>query len=157
MFKLIIFVILHSFHISDNSKLDNFESLKLSILIHKYSLIHKIPVKVYLSLLGVESRFDVGAYNARTKDYGISQINIKTIKRYNLDKNRLLVDAEYGIDKGALILGDFKKRYGSKLKKEWFVKYNCGTKKRCEKRKYAKRYKQKIYANINKLDMITKM
>ncbi len=87
---------------------------------------HKVPCDVLTSILATESMFQVGAYNAKTLDYGIAQINIKTIKVYKLDKRRLLTDVAYSVDSGALVLSWFYRTYGRR-EASWSCRYNIGT------------------------------
>jgi hypothetical protein len=82
--------------------------------------------------------------NKKTKDYGIAQINIRNIKHYKMNKNRLLTDLQYSIDNGVLIMAYFKNRYEKTLGKKWIAKYNCGTRVGCENWKSSKLYLAKI-------------
>lgn len=65
-------------------------------------------------------------------DFGISQINYKTAKRYKLNLTALLTDLEYSINAGAKVLSWFYKTYAHK-EKNWFVRYNCGTAKNIDR------------------------
>jgi hypothetical protein len=61
------------------------------------------------------------------QDFGISQVNYKTAKSYNLDTNKLTSDIEYAVNAGAMVLSDLKKMFPKD--KNWWSSYNCGTKK----------------------------
>lgn len=107
--------------------------------IHKHSKDHKIDPGLVAAILAVESMYDHKAYNKRSKDYGIAQINIKTVSRYKLDKKKLLSDIDYTIESGIKVLSYFHKRYSHK-EKNWFVRYNVGTAKNATKSKAARQY-----------------
>lgn len=59
-------------------------------------------------------------------DFGIGQINYKTIKNYKLDKKRLMIDITYSIDAAAKVLADFK-RFKKSEPDTWYCRYNAGT------------------------------
>jgi soluble lytic murein transglycosylase-like protein len=83
---------------------------------------------VLLSAIGaVESNYYVGAVNSRSNDFGLMQINATNIKKLGLSKKRLLTDIEYSIEAGASILAWFKSRYAKKEPRNWFCRYNWGT------------------------------
>ncbi len=69
-------------------------------------------------------------------DFGIGQINQKTIKSFNFDKNKILSDLEYSVEASAKVLADFKRMYGHKEVDYW-TRYNAG-----------KRSKREIYKNL---------
>ena len=75
-------------------------------------------------------------------DFGISQIYYKTAKAFKLDLDELLTNLEYSVEAGAIVLGDFKKRYG-KRESDYWVRYNCGTKP-STKRATCRRYKERV-------------
>lgn len=60
-------------------------------------------------------------------DYGISQINFKNVKRFHLNKYRLLNDLKYSVDAGAMILAEYS-RYQHREPVTYFCRYNQGTK-----------------------------
>lgn len=59
-------------------------------------------------------------------DFGISQIYYKTAKRYDFNLTKLNSDLEYSVEAGAIVLSYFMSRY-KKTEKDWWVRYNCGT------------------------------
>jgi len=78
----------------------------------------------------------------RCLDFGISQIYKRTAKAYKFDLKKLTTDLKYSIEAGAIVLSDFKKRYGKREKYYW-VRYNCGT-KRSIRRKTCNKYKRLV-------------
>lgn len=58
-------------------------------------------------------------------DFGISQIYYKTAKRFGFNIFKLNNDLEYSVEAGAIVLGDFMKKYKRK-DEDWWVRYNCG-------------------------------
>jgi len=107
--------------------------------IHKQSKNYKISPKIISAILAVESMYDHTKVNKHSGDYGLSQINYKTIKAYKLDKARLSNDIAYSIKSGALVLSYFHKRYAHK-EKHWYARYNVGTREGAIKSKTAKNY-----------------
>lgn len=111
--------------------------------IHTHSKAHGIDSKLVAAILALESMYDHKAYNKRSKDYGIAQINIKTVSRYKLDKKKLLTDISYTIAAGVKVLSYFHKRYSHK-ESNWYVRYNVGTGTKANKSKAAKHYQAMI-------------
>lgn len=56
-------------------------------------------------------------------DYGIGQINHKTVKNFKFDLDRLLSDVEYSVEASAIVLADFKRMYG-KQEPDYWSRYN---------------------------------
>ncbi len=59
-------------------------------------------------------------------DFGIGQINYKTIRHFNFDQKKLLSDMEYSIEAAAVVLADFKRMYGKKEDTFW-TRYNASS------------------------------
>lgn len=59
-------------------------------------------------------------------DFGIGQINYKTIKGYKLDQKKLMTDMTYSVDSAARVLADFK-RFQKSEPNTWYCRYNAGT------------------------------
>lgn len=59
-------------------------------------------------------------------DFGIGQINYKTIKNFNFDQKKLLSDMTYSVEAAAIVLADFK-RFQKKEPNTWYCRYNVGT------------------------------
>lgn len=60
-------------------------------------------------------------------DFGISQIHINTIERFDFNILKLTTDLEYSVEAGAIVLAGFKKKY-SKREELWFTRYNSSNK-----------------------------
>lgn len=88
---------------------------------------YSIPCDVFTAILAQESMFNIKAVNKASNDYGIGQINIKTIKAYKFDLKLLRTDLRYSIRASAKVLSWFK-RYKTK-EARWFCRYNVGTAK----------------------------
>lgn len=112
-------------------------AMRISNIIHKMHLKHKIPTKIFTAILNQESGYSLKAKGRKcgytkkgTKecvytDYGISQIHWKSVELWKFDLTRLTTDLEYSIEAGAIILADVMKRF-EKKDKEWYTRYNCG-------------------------------
>jgi hypothetical protein len=59
-------------------------------------------------------------------DFGIGQINEKTIQHYEFDINSLLYDLEYSVEAAAIVLKDFQTRYQNK-EWNWWTRYNASS------------------------------
>jgi len=119
-----------------------------SDIVDKLSRKYRISPKIVRAVIHVESRGRVSAYNKRSKDYGLLQINEKNIKALGLDKKRLTTDYVYSLEQGIKILVWFKDRYESKLGDKWQAKFNCGVRKGCENTKKSKKYMRMLYAKM---------
>lgn len=108
-----------------NKSLSVIEASIIANSIIKIADKHKLNINLFSTILAQESRFKnaVRCRKGRCTDYGISQINIGTIKRYNFDAMRLLFDTEYAIEAGAIVLKDFKTRYYF-VDNNWWTRYN---------------------------------
>ncbi len=115
--------------------IDRVYAIELSQSINKHSIVYNVPSDAMVKLAYIESKFKPDAVNKRTLDYGVFQINIRNIKAYDLDKNRLLIDTNYSVEAGAKVFSYFYHRYGSL--EEAIRRYNCGVKKSCIKRNNA--------------------
>lgn len=86
---------------------------------------HKIPCEIFTAILIQESRLYVDAVNVKTQDYGIGQINVKTIKALGINQDRLTYDLIYSLDMSAKVLSWFYKTYRNETL--WYCRYNTGT------------------------------
>ena len=127
----------------NNPKIKNHHAMYLSNVIYKVTKKYKLNPQIFTAILAQESRYKLEARNCTSgydksllpdkveikvcSDYGIGQIYYKTAEAYNLDINRLLYDLEYSVEAGAIVLSDFKKRYGHKEDDYW-SRYNSSTK-----------------------------
>jgi len=75
-------------------------------------------------------------------DFGISQINYKTAKAFNLELHKLTTDLNYSVEAGARILADFKTRYGKREPSTYWTRYNASSP---SKRKVYKERVRKFY------------
>jgi len=108
-----------------NNSLSVVESSIIANSIVKMADKYSLNINLFSAIIAQESRFKnaVRCRKGRCTDYGISQINIGTIKRYNFDTMRLLFDTEYAIEAGAIVLKDFKNRYYF-VDNKWWTYYN---------------------------------
>jgi len=98
-------------------------AVRLSNAILDASMRHRVNPHKIAAILAQECRYRLNCINKVTKDYGIGQINHKTIKAFNMDQKRLLTDLEYSVEMAVIVLADFKRMYG-KREKDWFTRYN---------------------------------
>ena len=103
-----------------------------------------------LSIIRVESNFKIKAYNPRSADYGLMQVNNWHVKRKALSKQKLLLDASYNMKHGCDILRYFVTRYSNM--EEAIKRYNCGTKASCVEWDGPKKYLKKVLTFKKKLD-----
>jgi hypothetical protein len=59
-------------------------------------------------------------------DLGLMQVNYKNLKRFKLDRTKLVSDVEYSVEAGTRILATYK-RYAAKEPQTWMCRYNTGT------------------------------
>lgn len=110
----------------NNPKLEHTYVYRLADAIVKASNKHGINPKKFSAILAQECRYRLNCVNKVTKDYGIGQINLKTIRAFKLDQKRLLEDLEYSVESSAMVLADFKRVFGRR-EKNWHCRYNVGT------------------------------
>jgi soluble lytic murein transglycosylase-like protein len=129
------------------------ETAPIQKLTNEVAIQYGLDAELFSAIIAQESSFRVSAYNRKTQDYGLGQINIKNVKALKLDKKRLLTDARYNLEVSAKILSQMQKRYAHKEPSSWYCRYNVGTGKLG-----ATRTKNCIkYANLinNKLQKLT--
>jgi len=90
---------------------------------------HNINAIKYTAILAQESGYRLNSINHKSRDYGISQINHRTARAFNIDTNRLLTDLDYSVEAGLIVLSDFKKRYGHREEDYW-SRYNSSNKQK---------------------------
>ena len=124
--------------VSNLPTIDKNYAMKLSNIIYKVSEKYKIPSLIYTAILMQESEYNQHAKgcivgldeNLEEKrvcsDYGISQINYRTARRYKFDLKKILEDLEYAVDCGAIVLYNFKKRYEGEH--NYWSRYNSSNK-----------------------------
>lgn len=86
-------------------------SHKLALSIYKVSRKHNINQRLLTQIMLVESRGNVKAYNRKTKDHGLMQVNDATAKAYGFSRIKLY-EADYALNAGATVLADLKKYKG---------------------------------------------
>lgn len=85
----------------------------------------QMPWQILAAIAYNESSLGVSNVNARSKDYGIMQINTRTMARMGLNHNRVMKDDGYSISAACKILRDNKNHYGNKP--YWIGIYRSGT------------------------------
>lgn len=107
--------------------IDKTYARKLATVIAVKTSKHNINAIKYTAILAQESGYKLNAINHKSGDYGISQINHRTAKAFNIDTKRLLKDLDYSVEAGLIVLADFKKRYGHREDDYW-SRYNSSNK-----------------------------
>lgn len=115
--------------LKNHPKIDQQYALEIANAIDKAANELNLNPQRLAAILAQESRYVLNAVNKKSRDYGIAQINHKTIDRYGFDKQRLLTDLEYSVKAGAIVLADFKRMYGKKEKTYW-SRYNSSNPER---------------------------
>lgn len=100
-----------------------------------------VSSNLLLAIIKVESDFKVNAYNKKSNDYGLMQINEWHVKRKGLSKQKLLTDPSYNIAAGCIIIKWFLKNYSLE---EAVARYNGGTAKNVPSYPAVKRYVKKV-------------
>ena len=108
-----------------NPKMSEATRVELAHYIVEACTDYKLYCNIFTAILAQESMFQIEAINKNSSDYGIGQINIKTIRSYKFDIHLLLTDLRYSIRASAKVLSWFK-RYKSK-DANWQCRYNVGT------------------------------
>lgn len=112
-----------------NTKLDPpYDPMVLAKLIVSASKRFNIDPLLYSAIIMTESGYKINAYNSKTKDYGIAQINERNIAYYGFSKHKLMTNYRYSIRAGAIILSWFSHRYKQIEAKRWYCRYNVGVK-----------------------------
>jgi hypothetical protein len=82
---------------------------------------------------------ETGEKDCVVVDFGLGQINYKTIVAFNLDRHRLLKDLEYSVEASAKVLYDFKKSHPHES--TFWTRYNASSfEKRETYRRLVSRY-----------------
>jgi soluble lytic murein transglycosylase-like protein len=125
--------------IKNRPKISKRHAMRVANAIHHAARKYKVPKRLYTAILAQESMYSVKAKNCRKGldaenrpvevcfDYGISQVNWRTAKRYGLNLATLTSNLKYSVEAGARILRDFKRRY-EKKEDNWWSRYNSSTK-----------------------------
>jgi hypothetical protein len=113
----------------NDPKIHSTQAILLAVEIAKVTKKYKIPYKIFTAILMQESKYTLSAvncYKGMCRDYGISQINVRTIEHYKFCKDKLIKNLPYSIEAGAIVLKDIKRRF-EKLDENWWSRYNSGT------------------------------
>ena len=125
---------------------------KLIETIHKVSKKYNIPPVLFAAIMIKESSLRLNSVNTNTNgstDWGIAQVNDINVNEYELNTKKLLTDLEYSMAAGAKVLAWFKKTYEGREPNDWWVRYNCGTKKGTNRRT-CEAYKMSVVTIIAK-------
>lgn len=109
--------------LKNHPNLDKEYAEDLATVIVKVSKEFDIKPTRLTAILAQESMYRLNAVNHKSKDYGIAQINIGTVRKFGFDKDLLLTDLEYSVKAGAIVLADFRRMYG-KREKDYWTRYN---------------------------------
>jgi len=109
--------------VRNKPNIDTNKAINIAKIVNKIRSKYNLPREVLPAILMQESSYRVEAINRVTHDYGMSQINRRTIQAFRFNTVKLTTDTEYSIEAAAIILQDLKKRYGNK-EKTWFTRYN---------------------------------
>ena len=124
----------------NNPKLNNKYVSQLTVAIYSSARKYNLSPRLLAAIMGLESNYNLMAYNSKTDDLGLMQINRYNIKAYKFDAKRLMTDIQYSVDAGAKILSWFAKTYRKKEPNIWMSRYNVGTRKSAIHSKTAKHY-----------------
>jgi hypothetical protein len=75
-------------------------------------------------------------------DFGIGQINDRTIRSFKFDQDKLLSDLTYSVEAAAIVLADFKRMYPNDS--EFWTRYNAGVRNTPVVQKNRKIYKRLV-------------
>lgn len=94
---------------------------------------HEIDWKLIAAILFQESSLRIDPQNCLTNpkrctgDYGIGQVRYKVwIKRFHIEKERLLIDPDYSVKMSVKVIADYKNRYAKK-EAHWYTRYHSKT------------------------------
>lgn len=132
-----------------NPYMDHDLAYELSNHFHQNAMKYNVPAKVLVAIAFQESAFkqdtvrkvrgytfdEVFGYKEVRigADFCMMQINIKNIRKMELDVEQLLQDPKYCIEAGARVLSIYKKKYSDK-DPMWWAYYNATSK-----------YKREVY------------
>lgn len=137
--------------IKNKSTINRSYAFKLSNEIYKVSKKYGIPKMVFTAIIAQESGYKLSAMSKITGlyqgkpttiivDFGLTQINWRNVERYGFDVDRLTSDMVYSLEAGAIILADFKRRYGKREKNFWSRYHASNNIRRSEYEKLVRRY-----------------
>lgn len=80
-------------------------------LIHEYAVKHQVDWRPIVAIFKQESNFDLEAVNYVSRDFGIGQLNYKTILNRKVSLARLLTEYPYAIEETFLIIAELCMTY----------------------------------------------
>lgn len=105
-------------------------AIPLARAIHSNSKKYKISAKVAVAIFKQESNFKLDAVNYVSKDFGLGQINYRSILERKINLGKLLTNQEYAVEQTFAILADLKSRYAKidyKNGRKWWTRYHSRT------------------------------
>jgi membrane-bound lytic murein transglycosylase MltF len=107
-----------------NPNIPSYQVEQISHSVDKYSKEFSIKKELIMAIIEKESTFDITRVS-KTKDYGLMQINIRTIKSFNFNFYRLQYDIDYSIFCGIVYLILIKRNYTTD--NYWWARYHSST------------------------------
>lgn len=101
---------------------------------------YSIAPNLLKAISAVESCHGKYLYNAKTRDYGLMQINIHTARAMKLNISRLMHDHAYSLDSAAQILVALRANWPTTYQ----CRYNIGTSKALWTHAACKRYLERL-------------
>lgn len=122
------------FVLKTNPKLTLEEGWWISYLIDLVAREHDLDPKLFAAIIAQESAFKRRAKRCddgkkRNCDFGLGQINVQWVRKWKLDKKRLLTDPEYNLRIAARLLRDALDSYGDREPKNAYSRYHNPAKK----------------------------
>lgn len=108
-----------------------------------------IPWKDLLAVAMAESSLNPKAIRkvqGRSVDFGLFQINVKTLKHYRLDKEKM-TDVDYNTDAACKVISDIRK-----VRKNWHGYYNVGPYSKNNQKRTA--YESKIQTKVKVINRV---
>lgn len=136
-------------HMVDSPVLKNSPTLnadyayEIEEITKKHSKDYVVPENVIYAIMKVESNYKLNAYNPKSNDYGIMQVNKFHFKRKDkcFRKEKLLTDLDCSIKAGVIVFSEFYKKHNLM---DSIAFYNCGYQKNCKNWKSVKAYVKRV-------------
>lgn len=127
-----------------NPEITDKQVKQINLSINKYAKVFSIDKELILAIIKAESTFYPKAIS-RTNDYGLMQMNIKTIRYLKFDVERIKSDIDYSILCGTFYLALLRRRYPKD--KYWWARYHSSTP--IHKDKYIEKIQKILRRNNN--------